>query len=167
MVERVSDYKYLGVVMDDKLNWSEHIAYLETRLKPRLYCLRKLNSFKVSHEILATFYNSIICSVWTYCLLCWAGNTGKTRMKVIDDIITRVGRVIGKDLPLVNTVYHNHARCKLHSLWKDTTHPLHIQLSNRLISRSGRLRPVVAYTNRYPSSFIGTAIHIHNREFTR
>lgn len=26
MLGSLSDYKYLGVVMDDKLNWSEHIA---------------------------------------------------------------------------------------------------------------------------------------------
>lgn len=27
MVERVSDYKYLWSVMDDRLNWSEYIAW--------------------------------------------------------------------------------------------------------------------------------------------
>ena len=73
VVERVTEYKYLGVVIDNDLKWHEHVAYVEKRLKPRLYCLRKLKSFNVNQDILATFYNSILCSVWTYCLLCCAG----------------------------------------------------------------------------------------------
>lgn len=62
---------YLGVVLDDKLNWVEHISYVDKRLKPRLYCLGNLNSFNINPDVLALFYNSVICSAWTYCLSCW------------------------------------------------------------------------------------------------
>ena len=167
VVERVTNYKYLGVVIDNDLKWNDHVAYVEKRLNPRLYCLRKLNSFNVNHGILATFYNSILCSVWTYCLLCWVGNTDKCHIKVLDDIIKRVGRILGENLPSVNEVYLKNASVKLQSLWNDPSHPLHDQLSSRRIKRSGRLRSPVSHTNRYQSSFIGTAISIHNKNFTR
>ncbi|KAJ8047183.1 hypothetical protein HOLleu_06114 [Holothuria leucospilota] len=167
IVERVTEYKYLGVVIDNDLKWHEHVAYVEKRLKPRLYCLRKLNSFSVSQNILATFYSSILSSVWTYCLICWAGNTDKSHIKVLDDIIKRVGRILGENLPSVYTVYLKHAGVKLQSIWNDSSHPLYDQLSSRIIKRSGRLRSLVSHTNRYQSSFIGTAIAIHNKNFTR
>ena len=41
-VERVSVYKYLGIVMDDKLSWHPHVDFLVKRLNVRMYCLRKL-----------------------------------------------------------------------------------------------------------------------------
>ena len=167
VVERVSEYKYLGVVMDEKLNWNEHVAYVEKRLKPRFYCFRKLNSFNVNREILAAFYNSIICSVWNYCIVCWAGNTDITQKKVLDGVIKRVGRILGEELPSVDVVYLNFASSKVRSLWKDISHPLHSQFNSRLIPRSGRLRSLESHTNRYKSSFMGTAISIHNRDFTR
>ena len=44
-VERVDFYKYLGVMFDCKLSWSNHVDYIVKKLSPRLYCLRKLKSF--------------------------------------------------------------------------------------------------------------------------
>ena len=65
-VERVSNYKYLGVVFDNNLNWHDHIDMVLKKLQPRLYCLRMLHKFNVNESILSLFYNSIICSVWQY-----------------------------------------------------------------------------------------------------
>ena len=55
VVERVNEYKYLGVIIDDKLCWSNQIDRIVTSMKPRLYCLRKMNSFNVRAEILWMF----------------------------------------------------------------------------------------------------------------
>ena len=166
-VKRVNTYTYLGVVIDDNLNWGEHVEYVEERLKQRLYCLRKLNSFNIDPDILAIFYNSIICSVWTYCITCWGGNANKTITKVLDDIIKRASKIVRKSLPSVASVYENRVRSKLLSMWEDPSHPLYDQLTSRIIARSGRLRPLTSYTNRRRSSFMGSAIRIHNSDFTR
>ena len=42
-LERVSSYKYLGIVIDDKLSWHVYIDSLIKRLNTRMYSLRKLN----------------------------------------------------------------------------------------------------------------------------
>ena len=47
-VERVSTYKYLGVVFDRRLNWKENINSVLKKLNPRMYCMRKLRSFGVN-----------------------------------------------------------------------------------------------------------------------
>ena len=57
-VDRVSSYKYLGIMIDDKLAWHDHIDYLIRRLNVRMYCFRKLNCFHVAKRILALFYKS-------------------------------------------------------------------------------------------------------------
>ena len=59
-VQRVNEYKYLGVIIDDKLSWSSQIDKIVTSLKPRLYCLRKMNSFNLRSEILWMLFNSVL-----------------------------------------------------------------------------------------------------------
>ena len=73
----MSSYKYLGIMIDDRLAWHDHIDYLIKRLNVRMYCFRKLNYFHVDKRILALFYESVVASVWRYCLLCWGGTLVK------------------------------------------------------------------------------------------
>ncbi len=62
-VERVSVYKYLGIVMDDKLSWHPHVDFLVKRLSVRMYYLRKRNYFNVNPRILFLFYDSVVASI--------------------------------------------------------------------------------------------------------
>ena len=41
-VERVSTYKYLGVMLNNDLSWSNNTDYIISKLNSRLYCLRKV-----------------------------------------------------------------------------------------------------------------------------
>ncbi|PIK41222.1 hypothetical protein BSL78_21929 [Apostichopus japonicus] len=166
-VNRVSSYKYLGVVLDDQLNWHDHIDYLVRRINPRLYCLRKLNTFNISRNILSIFYNSVIFSVWSYCVNCWGGNVNGTDRKRIDSIISQVSLILGERQQSVNTSYHLHLQSKLAGVLNNSSHPLHINLESAIIPRSGRMRLPRAVTNRYKSSFIPRCIKLHNESFTR
>ena len=73
-VARVDTYKYLGIVLNNKLSWGDHVDFIVKKLNSRMYCLRKLNSFHITPEILNVFYSSTIVSVWRYYLVCWGGN---------------------------------------------------------------------------------------------
>ena len=57
---RLATYKYLGVVFDSKLNWKESINSVLKKVNLRMYCMRKLRSFGVNSDMLATFYNAVI-----------------------------------------------------------------------------------------------------------
>ena len=76
-VERVETYKYLGVVFDSKLNWKENINLVLKKVNTRMYCLRKLRSFRVNSGMLLTFYNAVICSIIVFSSVCWGGNISK------------------------------------------------------------------------------------------
>ena len=84
---RVDTYKYLGIVLNNKLSWGDHVDFIVKKLNSRMYCLRKLNSFHITPEILNVFYSSTIVSVWRYCLVCWGGNVSKREKRRIDSIV--------------------------------------------------------------------------------
>ena len=78
-VARDETYKCLGIVLNNKLSWGDHVDFIVKKFNSRMYCLRKLNSFHITPEILNVFYTSTIVSVWRYCLVCWGGNGSNAR----------------------------------------------------------------------------------------
>ncbi len=94
-VERVVNYKYLGIVIDDKLAWHPHIDFLVKKLNTRMYCLRKLNYFHVNANILAMFYDSVVSSIWKYCLICWGGNAARGDTDRINRVVNGAAKIIG------------------------------------------------------------------------
>ena len=62
-VEQVDTYKYLGVTIDDKLNWNAHAKTVLKKLNSRLYFLRKLNLFHVEKMLLSLFYKTMLESI--------------------------------------------------------------------------------------------------------
>ena len=57
-VERVCTYKYLGVMLNNDLSWSSNTDYVMSKLKSRLYCLRRHK--KCDFCILKLFYQLVI-----------------------------------------------------------------------------------------------------------
>ena len=68
-VERVAEYKYLGTVLDNKLNFNKNTDFIHKRCQLRIFCLEKLRSVNVSAAVLRTFYRSCIESVLTFSFL--------------------------------------------------------------------------------------------------
>ena len=63
-VERVTEYKYLGTVLDNKLNFNKNTDFIHKRCQPRIFCLQKLRSLNVSAAVLRIFSRSCIESVF-------------------------------------------------------------------------------------------------------
>ena len=70
VIKRVTETKFLGVVIDDKLSWAPHIAQLNTKLKSycgRLYRLKNALPEQLYKEIYHTLFESHLAygiSVW-------------------------------------------------------------------------------------------------------
>lgn len=54
-VERVDEYKYLGTVIDQRLNFNANTESVHKKCQPRVYCLQKLRSLDVIPMILCIF----------------------------------------------------------------------------------------------------------------
>ena len=161
-VETVSTFKYLGVVFDNKLTWSENTDEIIKKAHSRLFCMRKLSSFNVSKDILQMFYLSTIMSVLTFGCVCWGGNISQRDKSRMEKIIKKAAGVIGEQQESFDSVYQRRLTYKLHTILCDDTHPLRPELDSRLIDRSGRLRAPRVRTARYRQSFIPSAIHAFN-----
>ena len=110
---RVDTYKYVGIVLNNKLLGGDHVDIIVTELNSRMYCLRKSNSFHIKPEIFNVFYTSTIVKVWRYCLVCWGGSVGKSEKRRIDSIVRKAERVIGECQLSVDSVYLDLLRGKL------------------------------------------------------
>jgi hypothetical protein len=49
-IEIVTEYKYLGVLLENKLTWSNHVDAIFKETQSRLFFLRKLRSFNVNSQ---------------------------------------------------------------------------------------------------------------------
>ena len=95
-VERVTEYKYLGTVLDNKLNFNKNTEFIHIRCQPRIISLQKLKSLNVSAVVLRTFYRSCIESVLTFSCLCWFGGLNVKSKNVLNKLVYVCGKVVGE-----------------------------------------------------------------------
>ena len=98
-VEMVSAYKYLGVVIDNKLSWTPHIDACYKKAQKKMYLLRKLNIFKVEQAIMQLFYQAVIQNAIFFNLVCFFGNTKKGDIGRLEKITRTAGRILRADPP--------------------------------------------------------------------
>lgn len=73
-IEVVQSYRYLGVHLDCKLDWSVNTEAVYKKGQSRLFFLRKLRSFDVCGEMLRMFYQSVVAGTIFYAAVCWGGS---------------------------------------------------------------------------------------------
>lgn len=71
-LERVSNYRYLGVILNETLNWSEHCGEIRARLGRLNYLLYYLSKFVTGYHLLR-FFKAIYEPVIRYALPVWGG----------------------------------------------------------------------------------------------
>ena len=71
-MDLVQSYKYLGVHLDNKLDWSGNTGAVYKKGQSRLYFLRRLRSFNVRGPMLNAFHQSVVASALFFTAVCWA-----------------------------------------------------------------------------------------------
>ena len=69
-IERVKSVKFLGVFIDERLNWSEHINYVSLNISKTLGILYRVKNI-LPNNVLLMLYNSMIYPYLTYCNIAW------------------------------------------------------------------------------------------------
>ena len=88
---RVSETKFLGVLLDDNLTWKSHISLTANKLSKSIGIIHKSRFFLSTHS-LRTLYNSMILPYLYYCNLAWAG-TYKSNLQRIVTLQKRALRI--------------------------------------------------------------------------
>ena len=91
-LRNVNSIKYLGLTIDNNLNWNQHVNNLCLKLSPKIELLRKLKH-KLPTEQLITIYKSIIQPHFDYCVSVW-GSTSKTNILLLQRLQNRAARII-------------------------------------------------------------------------
>ena len=152
-VEVVSNFKYVGSLIDNKLSFSDNSDLIYKKSQQRLYLLRKLRSaFDVRRELLQIVYKSLVESVLTFNIVVWYGNLGVKGKAKLARIVGMAGKIIGAKQDSLSDLYLTAVERKTARILDDTQHLLFSQFQKL---RSGRRYKVpIARKNVYKKSFI-------------
>lgn len=123
-VEKVTSFKYLGLILDSTLSWADHIKHVEKKVSSFCGVLRRVSYF-VSRSILLKFYFAHIHSCLSYLVLTW-GRASKSSLMKLQTLQNRCLKTIFNKpflfptLQLYSDVLHNilpiHSMCKLQTV---------------------------------------------------
>ena len=96
-LDKVSSYKYLGVVINETLTWDNHVEYIRSKINKKLGLLKRIKSYlPLSARI--TFFNSFILPLFDYGDLVWSDRGNSTLMSELQVLQNNAARII-LDLP--------------------------------------------------------------------
>ena len=73
-IKQVRVFKFLGVMINDTLTWSDHINYISSKVSRNINLLRRLSWF-LPWPLLVLFLKSYILPTFDYCDVVWYGCT--------------------------------------------------------------------------------------------
>ena len=89
ILTRVSSTKYLGLMIDDQLNWKAHVAYLRTKVSSCSNIMYKLRHLVPLESCLSVYY-SLFYSKISYGIMCW----GHARHEVLNQIRVMQNKIV-------------------------------------------------------------------------
>ena len=69
-LKKVDQVKFLGVIIDDKLNWEPHIHHLTQKLNLSIIMIKRIIKFIPKSEYMK-IYDALFKSHLSYCISCW------------------------------------------------------------------------------------------------
>uniref|UniRef100_A0A8C7H559 Alkylated DNA repair protein AlkB homologue 8 N-terminal domain-containing protein n=1 Tax=Oncorhynchus kisutch TaxID=8019 RepID=A0A8C7H559_ONCKI len=162
VVERVVSFKFLGVHITDKLNWSTHTDSIMKKAQQRLFNLRRLKKFGLSPKALTNFYRCTIESILSGCITAWYGNCSAHNRKALQRVVRSAQRITGGKLPALQDTYTTRCHRKAIKIIKDSNHPSHCLFTPLSSRRRGQYRCIKAGTERLKNSFYLKAIRLLN-----
>lgn len=91
-IERATETKYLGLVIDEKLNWNAHITKIKNKIRPISFVLHRLKGC-INNNALWNIYHSYVLTHINYLAPIWS-NTTRNKIDEIQIIQNRILRII-------------------------------------------------------------------------
>ena len=171
--------KLLGIMLDNRLDWKQHIAIITQSASYRLYMLPRLKSLGIPQWELRFIFNTFILPKLTYASPSWFPSINTTQKQQLERIQKRACRIIlgadyttyGEaldtlDLASLDTVYQSIMRrfCEqllIHPRHRDMLPP-RLPPQRRPTRHTNILKPIRARTDRYKNSPIPTIVKLVN-----
>ena len=160
-VERVQNYKYLGVNINNKLDWHPHVSTVISKINQRYHLVRKLNFFRIDKTLISFIYQSFINSIISFCICVWGGNTTEKDIKKINQLVKRATKLTGISQDCFYSLFDKACLNKINRILLDPSHPLYNQINFSV--RSGRLLLLKTKKERYKQSFLPYACKLYSK----
>ena len=115
-LDQVKETIFLGVILDENLNWKSEISHVANKVSKSIGIIRKSN-FYLSTNSLRTLYFSLVYPYFFYCNLVWA-STYKSNLVRLEILQKRVVRTIAKTHFYAHTdpIFRNLGILKFHDM---------------------------------------------------
>ena len=168
-IERVHKCKLLGVILNDKLTWDDHVDKIYKKACSRLHFLGQLRRTKASSIDIVKVYVSVIRPIVEYACQVWHGGLTNGQRKILESIQQRALKIshpslsYEEALSVTGLVTLDDRRVELcHRLFAESQDPNHKLFpllpplrDNPYEHRDKMMYPIpLCYTNRYQNSFI-------------
>ena len=91
-LNRAHHMRYLGVIIDDKLNWIQHITYVKTKISKGIGIMYKARNY-LNKKCMSNLYHTYIYPYLIYCIEVW-GNAPKCHLNPILLLQKKIIRII-------------------------------------------------------------------------
>ncbi len=101
LIDQVDKFKYLGIIINESLDWSDHIDYVQSKVAKRLGLLKRLKHLlpRQSRELV---YKTVIQPVLEYGDIVWGDRFNNTLMERLQVLQNEAAKVI-LDRPLYSS----------------------------------------------------------------
>ena len=119
IVERVREFKFLGVHITEDLTWAVQTERVVKKAQQRLYFLRKLKKAGMGQKVLRAFYRGTTENILTGCFTAWYGSCTELNRKAMQRVVRTAERISGCDLPSIQALYDERCVNKAQGIMKD------------------------------------------------
>ena len=88
----VTSTKFLGIIIDNKLKWNQHITYVKNKISKAVGILYKIRNF-LDKSTLLNMYYSLVFPYLIYCIEIW-GNASAVQLDALIKIQKKCVRTI-------------------------------------------------------------------------
>ena len=92
LINQVSHTKFLGIIIDDKLSWADHLSYISSKVARSAGILSKLR-YDLPSVILKSLYDTLVLPHLSYCNIAW-GRAAASRLNPLFRLQKRAIRYI-------------------------------------------------------------------------
>ena len=92
VIHRVTHLKYLGIMIDECLNWNIQVEKIIKDITSSIYLLKRIRPY-ITQNSAMLFYKSIIQAKFDYCDVIW-GNCGKGSLNRLQKLQNRALRIV-------------------------------------------------------------------------
>ena len=95
-INRETSLSDLGIIVDEKLKWNEHVANINKKAKQRLGLVKRTLGHNIKPEVKLQCYKSLIQPVLEYCTPLWT-NTARKNIEKVETVQRKATKYITND----------------------------------------------------------------------